>query len=286
MPTGDIVATRLREQGYDCCLILLTGDSSEQLDQYKNLYQGYLIDLVLDKHHLPSYVHIFENYTEWVCSKLPFGKLLLRSMGPETTQSDEEAKEDATNSDEDARCVNKVHELHLIFEHTRTELKLVETKVQMFRECVPKEALWNKETKEALKKEALDPLLHALVKLLPWLKLCKIDCLCDIIDSVCADPETALANALVAKDERPSVSEVAAYSNVKAPTLLSKLAREITLMHLILCMAIDLLEESLKASTQVPIGRGRDAEGSLRTTGGNESSSSSSGASVGFDAGG
>ena len=64
MPTGDIVSMRLRERGIDCCLILLTGDSCEQLEQYSRLLKGHFIDLVLDKHHLPSYIYIFEKYSK------------------------------------------------------------------------------------------------------------------------------------------------------------------------------------------------------------------------------
>ena len=65
MPNGDVIGCRLRQKGYNCCLILLTGDACEQLKEYKKLYQVQnLIDLVLDKHHLPSYVHVFEQVSD------------------------------------------------------------------------------------------------------------------------------------------------------------------------------------------------------------------------------
>ena len=72
MPTGDIVSMRLREKGIDCCLILLTGDSCEQLEQYSRLLKGHFIDLVLDKHHLPSYIYIFEKYSKSSLSTVLF----------------------------------------------------------------------------------------------------------------------------------------------------------------------------------------------------------------------
>jgi len=115
MPNGDIISTRLRQKGMNCCLILLTGDSSEQLKQYSELYQGYFIDLVLDKHHLPSYVHIFEQYTKWISEKLSLGKIL--------------------TNESIFRDIGSVSCLCTILEEINSELVLVQDVVKKYRRC-------------------------------------------------------------------------------------------------------------------------------------------------------
>ena len=239
MPTGDIVSTRLRlQQGFDCCLILLTGDACEQLDQYKKLYGGYLIDIVLDKHHLPSYVHVFEEYTKWVAEKLPLRQLLLDG---------------------------KISAVHVSLVNATAALQLVHSSVGVYRgvKRIAKARSTGQEEPEEKQEqahdgevptvvrtcepdggdnnqqyeEALAPLVHALKEALPVLQLCKVKYLCDLIADVLLDPKRALNNFGC---ERESL-----ILDVRKPALLSKLAREVTLTRLIFENAIELLEEKL-----------------------------------------
>ena len=77
MPNGDVVAAQMRQHGYEGCLILQTGDSSEQLQMYEHHYKGYYIDMILDKHHLPSYTHIYESFSSWVHERFYFGHFMM-----------------------------------------------------------------------------------------------------------------------------------------------------------------------------------------------------------------
>ena len=246
MPTGDVVASCLRQNGFDCCLGLLTGDSSEQLKQYKRLYQGYLIDFVLDKHHLPSYVYIFEQYTQWIARKFPFGELLLGSMEVEE-KTDENRTMHRTNSEEQmrlealqTRCINKVRGLRKSLESARTELNVLQNKVKIYR------GVRIGESKEG---NSLESLVKSLGETLPLLKACKAHCLCALMEDVLLHPEAALAEALGAEDEREQENGNTEFSGEttirKKPALLNKLAREVTLMQSIIVMSIGVLDECL-----------------------------------------
>ena len=249
MPTGDVVAACLRQNGFDCCLGLLTGDSNEQLKEYKRLYQGYLIDFVLDKHHLPSYVYIFEQYTQWITEKLPFGELLLGSMEVEEnteenrtlhrTKSEEQMRLGALQT----RCINKVRGLRKSLEAARTELNMLQNKVKIYRGVT--------RIGDSKEGNSFESLVESLGETLPLLKVCKAHCLCALMEDVLLHPEAALAEALVAEDERESeVTELSGETTFRKPVLLNKLAREVTLMQSIVVMAIGLLDECLKVQKQ------------------------------------
>jgi hypothetical protein len=71
------------------------------------------------------------------------------------------------------------------------------------------------------------------------------------MEDVLLHPEAALAEALVAEDERESeVTELSGETTFRKPVLLNKLAREVTLMQSIVVMAIGLLDECLKVQKQ------------------------------------
>ena len=76
MPNGDVVAANMRQSGYNGCLALHTGDSDEQLKMFESHYKNYYIDMVLDKHHLPSYSHICESFASWVYGRFHFGTFI------------------------------------------------------------------------------------------------------------------------------------------------------------------------------------------------------------------
>ena len=80
MPNGDVVAANMRQKGYHGCLVLHTGDSDEQLKMYESHYKKYYIDMVLDKHHLPSYLHICERFSAWVSERFQFGTFMKNTM--------------------------------------------------------------------------------------------------------------------------------------------------------------------------------------------------------------
>jgi hypothetical protein len=77
MPNGDIVAANMRQRGYNGCLALHTGDSADQLKMYELHYKNYYIDMVLDKHHVPSYLHIYECFSSWVYERFRFGTFMV-----------------------------------------------------------------------------------------------------------------------------------------------------------------------------------------------------------------
>tara|TARA_B100000795_G_scaffold242081_1_gene205148 strand:+ start:1653 stop:4442 length:2790 start_codon:yes stop_codon:yes gene_type:complete len=244
MPTGDIVLTRLRQKGFDCCQILLTGDSAEQLEQYKNVYQGYYIDCVLDKHHLPAYVYIFEQYTQWICNKLPFGKLLLE-----------------LELNEERSPLNMISGLRMMLVATQKELNLVKEQVQKYRSLTrlrhKDEAIVETSTSDSLLSDTskltklvnslVPPLVQTLVNAKnTFLALCKIDCIIDLIDEVLQDPTKALTDSLIAEEKSKStISVMEIEQNTRKPVLLlSKLAREVILMQSIVKMAVEVLEEA------------------------------------------
>ena len=78
----------------------------------------------------------------------------------------------------------------------------------------------------------MDPLVESLQKLHPLLQLCQVDCLASLIDDVLIDPRAAVANALKV-------------TVLLAPSLTSQLAREVTLVNLIMRTATNVLNESL-----------------------------------------
>ena len=80
MPNGDVVAANMRQKGYHGCLVLHTGDSDEQLKMYESHYKKYYIDMVLDKLHLPSYLHICERFSAWVAERFQFGTFMKNTM--------------------------------------------------------------------------------------------------------------------------------------------------------------------------------------------------------------
>ena len=200
--------------------MLLTGDSSEQLDQYKSIYQGYLIDVVLDKHHLPSYVHVFEQYTQWIVAKLPFGKLLLESMELEEeieeeidvnslphTKSEQEMRTEALAT----RCINKVRGLRASLVAALSELIMLQNLVQIYRgvtwlvESKGDKTVTSKESKiqrrHKTHEDAMGTLVLSLTKALPLLKACKVVFLCGLIEDVLIEPQAALRAVVVEEKE-------------------------------------------------------------------------------------
>lgn len=70
MIPGDRIGLQLRRAGYWGCIMLHTGDSKERLDEYRDMYHGFYIDSVLDKHHAPCYRFIFEGLVDWLSKRL------------------------------------------------------------------------------------------------------------------------------------------------------------------------------------------------------------------------
>jgi hypothetical protein len=242
MPHGDIVSTRLRQKGYNCCLALLTGDSSEQLEKYSKHSFEYYYDCVLDKHHLPSYVHIFEQYTKFIAAKLPLGEILLSEMKLDkvvflsqmSLEEVDHIKEEVSGSFEYESGFGKVRGLRMILDETLKELHLLSDSLQRYRGIVKLSSKINED-------DNIHILEAALKRAQPLLKLCRVEQLCTLIGAVLKNTKGALSEAV-----RSSCSlhdGVEESELIQQPGLLLLLSRETSLMEPIFATAIGVLDD-------------------------------------------
>ena len=82
MPHGDEVAARMRQLGYHGCIILQTGASRSEVEDFEEHYMGYYIDHVLGKQQVatrdaeeirPLYTHIFLTFVKWLRRRFSLG---------------------------------------------------------------------------------------------------------------------------------------------------------------------------------------------------------------------